>query len=185
MTRKKRRKQTGRGYRQRALRRERENLRRKRNAGRTVAVEPAADKNPVQDDPPASMPTGTADPAAPETPRLTRKQRHQRRKRLEQAKKRKRQTPVAKAPTANDAETTGELPSEAPGELQPDTSPRRSGRPPKLKLKDSDLSGFKYFDELAPRFETLHEFGCQRDKAGNRTLHYDQFCMGMLLALFN
>jgi hypothetical protein len=139
------------------------------------------------------MPTGTADPREPETPRRTRKQRRQRRKQLEQAKKRKRQTPVAKAPTAEDAETAGELQSETAGELQseatgelpPDTSPRRRGRPPKPELKDSDLSGFKYFDELAPRFETLHEFGCERDKAGNRTLHYDQFCMGMLLALFN
>jgi hypothetical protein len=131
------------------------------------------------------MPTGTADPREPETPRRTRKQRRQRRKQLEQAKKRKRQAPVAKGPTADDAETAGELQSEATGELPPDTSPRRRGRPPKPELKDSDLSGFKHFDELAPRFEALHEFGCERDKAGNRTLHYDQFCMGMLLALFN
>jgi hypothetical protein len=69
MTRKKRRKQTGRRHRQRALRREREKLRRKRSEGRTIAVEPAAEKSPVQDDPPASMPTVTADPGAPETPR--------------------------------------------------------------------------------------------------------------------
>jgi hypothetical protein len=191
MTRKKRRKQTGRRHRQRALRRRREKLRRKRSESQTVAVEPAADEKPVQDDPPASVPTATADPATTEKPQQTkekrrqqqeqrrqqRKQRRQRRKQLEQAKKQKRQTPVAKAPTADDAESAGEL--------QPDTSPRRSGRPPKPKLKDSDLSGFKYFDELAPRFETLYEFGCERDKAGNRTLHYDQFCMGILLALFN
>jgi hypothetical protein len=191
MTRKKRRKQTGRRHRQRALRRRREKLRRKRSESQTVAVEPAADEKPVQDDPPASVPTATADPATTDKPQQTKeqrrqqqeqrrqqqKERRQRRKQLEQAKKRKQQTPVAKAPTADDAESAGEL--------QPDTSPRRSGRPPKPKLKDSDLSGFKYFDELAPRFETLHELGCQRDKAGNRTLHYDQFCMGMLLALFN
>jgi hypothetical protein len=185
MTRKKRRKQSGRRYRQRALRREREKLRRERSKGPTVAVEPAAEESPVQDAPPASMPTGTADPREPETPRWTRKQRRQRRKQLEQAKKRKRLAPVAKGPTADGAETAGELQSEAAGELPPDTSPRRRGRPPKPELKDSDLSGFKHFDELAPRFEALHEFGCERDKAGNRTLHYDQFCMGMLLALFN
>ncbi len=192
MTRKKRRKQTGRRDRQRALRRRREKLRRKRRGSRTVAVEPAADTKPVQDDPPASVPTATADPAATEKPQQTkeqrrqqRKQRRQRPKQLERAKKRKRQTPVVKTPTADDAETAGELQSEATGEFPPDTSPRRRGRPPKPELKDSDLSGFKYFDELAPRFETLHEFGCERDKAGNRTLHYDQFCMVMLLALFN
>jgi hypothetical protein len=117
------------------------------------------------------------DVGALETPRRTSKQRRKRRKQLEQSKKRKRQTPVAKVAAADDTETAGEL--------QPDEEKRSSGPKPKPKIKDSDLSGFKYFDELAPRFESLHEFGCERDKAGNRRLHYDQFCMGMLLALFN
>jgi hypothetical protein len=31
----------------------------------------------------------------------------------------------------------------------------------------------------------LHDFGCARDRAGNRQLHYDQYCLLVLLALFN
>jgi IS4 transposase len=33
--------------------------------------------------------------------------------------------------------------------------------------------------------DELHEVGCQRDKAGNRKLHYDQYCLLVLLFLFN
>jgi hypothetical protein len=43
----------------------------------------------------------------------------------------------------------------------------------------------KYFDKLAPLLAHLHEVGCDRDKAGNRTLHFDQYCMLVLLFLFN
>jgi len=31
----------------------------------------------------------------------------------------------------------------------------------------------------------LHEVGCARDKAGNRQLHFDQYCLLLLLYLFN
>jgi hypothetical protein len=31
----------------------------------------------------------------------------------------------------------------------------------------------------------LHRVGCQRDKAGNRRLHFDQYCLLVLLFLFN
>jgi hypothetical protein len=48
-----------------------------------------------------------------------------------------------------------------------------------------DVSGLKYFDKLAPLLARLHDDGCQRDAAGNRTLHYDQYCMLVLLYLFN
>jgi hypothetical protein len=50
---------------------------------------------------------------------------------------------------------------------------------------DSDLAGFKYLDRLLPMLGRLHEIGCARDRAGNRTLHYDQYCLLVLLALFN
>jgi hypothetical protein len=30
----------------------------------------------------------------------------------------------------------------------------------------------------------LHDVGCQRDKAGNRQLHYDEYCLLVLLFLF-
>jgi len=47
------------------------------------------------------------------------------------------------------------------------------------------VTGLKYFDKLAPLLARLHDVGCQRDKAGNRTLHYDQYCMLVLLFFFN
>ena len=52
-------------------------------------------------------------------------------------------------------------------------------------IREKDISGLKYFDKLAPLLERLHEDGCQRDKADNRELHFDQYCMLMLLYLFN
>ena len=55
----------------------------------------------------------------------------------------------------------------------------------KDKIKESDVTGLKYFDQLAPLLSRLHEEGCQRDAANNRTLHYDQYCMLLLLYLFN
>jgi hypothetical protein len=53
------------------------------------------------------------------------------------------------------------------------------------EIQERDISGLKYFDRLAPLLERLHDDGCQRDKAGNRTLHFDQYCLLVLLYLFN
>src|SRR6266568_463807 len=47
------------------------------------------------------------------------------------------------------------------------------------------LQGWKYLRHLTPLLERLHDAGCARDKAGNRTLHFDQYCALILLALFN
>ncbi len=55
----------------------------------------------------------------------------------------------------------------------------------KSKIKSSDITGLKYFDQLAPLLGRLHQEGCERDIAGNRKLHYDQYCMLILLYLFN
>jgi hypothetical protein len=52
-------------------------------------------------------------------------------------------------------------------------------------VREEDLTGLKYFDKLAPLLARLHEVGCGRDKAGNRTLHFDQYCMLVLLFFFN
>jgi Transposase DDE domain len=52
-------------------------------------------------------------------------------------------------------------------------------------VREEDVTGLKYFDKLAPLLARLHEVGCDRDKAGNRKLHYDQYCMLVLLFLFN
>jgi hypothetical protein len=52
-------------------------------------------------------------------------------------------------------------------------------------IQSKDLSGLKYFDKLQPLLERLHEVGTERDRAGNRKLHFDQYCMLALLFLFN
>lgn len=53
------------------------------------------------------------------------------------------------------------------------------------KIRERDIQGMKFFDELVPLVERLHEVGCQRDKAGNRELHFDEYCLLVLLFLFN
>jgi len=55
----------------------------------------------------------------------------------------------------------------------------------KKKVTASDITGLKYFERIAPLLEGLHAEGCQRDKAGNRDLFYDNLCMLMLMAMFN
>jgi hypothetical protein len=52
-------------------------------------------------------------------------------------------------------------------------------------VREEDVTGLKYFDKLAPLLARLHDVGCERDKAGNRQLHFDQYCMLVLLFLFN
>jgi hypothetical protein len=52
-------------------------------------------------------------------------------------------------------------------------------------VREEDVTGLKYFDKLAPLLARLHDVGCQRDKAGNRKLHYDQYCLLVLLFFFN
>ena len=47
------------------------------------------------------------------------------------------------------------------------------------------LTCCKYLKQLSPLFEELHDVGCQRDRAGNRSLFYDQYCLIVLLYLFN
>ena len=75
-------------------------------------------------------------------------------------------------------------------ETNPDSDPTSdepADSPPtgKPKLKESDITGLKYFDKLAPLLERLHDDACERDKAGNRELHFDQYCLLILLYLFN
>ena len=52
-------------------------------------------------------------------------------------------------------------------------------------LKSRDIQGLKYVEWLLPLLDQLHNVGCQRDRAGNRCLHYDQYCLLVLLFLFN
>jgi hypothetical protein len=53
------------------------------------------------------------------------------------------------------------------------------------KIQQRDITGLKFFDKLAPLLARLHDDGCARDRAGNRELHYDQYCLLILLYLFN
>jgi len=63
--------------------------------------------------------------------------------------------------------------------------PKRGKKKSKKKIEERDITGLKFFDQLAPLLARLHGDGCERDRAGNRTLHYDQYCMLLLLYLFN
>jgi hypothetical protein len=56
---------------------------------------------------------------------------------------------------------------------------------PKAALREQDVRGLKYFDRLAPLLQRLHDVGWQSDRAGNRSLHFDNYCMLVLLFLFN
>jgi hypothetical protein len=53
------------------------------------------------------------------------------------------------------------------------------------QVRERDITGLKYFDQLVPLLERLHQAGCQRDKAGNRQLHYDEYALLILLFIFN
>jgi hypothetical protein len=53
------------------------------------------------------------------------------------------------------------------------------------KIKENELQGFKYFEAISGILESLHDVGCQRDLAGNRILHMDQYVSLLLLYMFN
>lgn len=53
------------------------------------------------------------------------------------------------------------------------------------RIEARDVEGLKFFDKLAPLLERLHDVGTARDRAHNRVLHYDQYCMLVLLYLFS
>ena len=55
----------------------------------------------------------------------------------------------------------------------------------KPKLTEQDITGLKFFDQLAPLLQRLHDDACERDTANNRKLFYDQYGMLMLLYFFN
>jgi hypothetical protein len=56
---------------------------------------------------------------------------------------------------------------------------------PKATLQASDITGLKYFEKISPRLEPLHDDGCERDTAGNQELHFDKYCLLVLLHMFN
>jgi len=108
-------------------------------------------------------------------PALSKKQRRQRRKDLQRAlrrlatRRRQATPPVAPPVAANPTSKTQ----------------KRRGRKRRKPLTAADVKGVKYFQKLTPLLAPLHDIGCERDKAGNRKLHYDQLCSFLLLGLFN
>ena len=55
----------------------------------------------------------------------------------------------------------------------------------KHDLREEDLSGFKFFKPILKMLDRLHQQATARDKAHNRTLHYDQHVALILLYFFN
>jgi len=55
----------------------------------------------------------------------------------------------------------------------------------KSALENRHISGLKYLEMLEPLLEQLRDDQCQRDKANQRKLHYDKYCMLVLLYMFN
>jgi len=65
---------------------------------------------------------------------------------------------------------------------QADADVNKTGKP---RVQSKDISGLKYFAMLIPLLQRFHEDQCQRDKANQRELHYDQYGMLILLYMFN
>jgi len=53
------------------------------------------------------------------------------------------------------------------------------------KIKEHELQGFKYFKAISKMLASLRDVGCERDRAGNRLLHMDQYLSLLLLYMFN
>jgi len=54
-----------------------------------------------------------------------------------------------------------------------------------LSFDPKQLQGFKYFNMLGPLLQRLHGAGAERDKAGNRTLHFNHYATVVLFYFFN
>jgi hypothetical protein len=56
-----------------------------------------------------------------------------------------------------------------------------NGSSTKHKIKYSDRKCMKDLSAIAKLLERLHEVGTKRDKAKNRELHMDQYCLLVLM----
>jgi len=61
----------------------------------------------------------------------------------------------------------------------------QSARVRKGRVKPSDLKHLKQLSHMASLLEPLHKIGTERDKAGNRLLHMDEYCLMVLMWMFN
>lgn len=62
---------------------------------------------------------------------------------------------------------------------------RTSKNDTQKRVRESDLTGLRDLAAMAKLLEPLHAIGTQRDQAGNRTLHMDQYCLLVLMWLYN
>jgi hypothetical protein len=53
------------------------------------------------------------------------------------------------------------------------------------QLKNKDILCLKHLERAFDLLKPLHEVGCGRDKAGNRELHFDQYCKLVLVYVWN
>jgi hypothetical protein len=114
---------------------------------------------------------------------LSKQERQQRQKRLDaRLRSKKTETPAAADEVAAAAP---DLAGTVADDASDAATPKGSGRPKRADVTAADVTGMKYFERLAPLLERLHDVACERDTADNRQLHYDQFCLLLLLGLFN
>jgi len=59
--------------------------------------------------------------------------------------------------------------------------PRRQ----RAEIAARDITGLKHFARMQSVLRRLHSVGCGRDRAKNRELHFDQYCLLILLHMFN
>jgi len=55
----------------------------------------------------------------------------------------------------------------------------------KKQLTDKDIVCLGHLKRVFPLLDRLHDVGCQRDKAGNRRLYFDDYCKLVLLYTWN
>ena len=82
----------------------------------------------------------------------------------------------------NDAPSGADFKDAAPTHAAQE-KPRR-GPKEKPAIEPSDIQGLKYFGKLKPLLARLHDVGTERDKANNRDLHMDQYCLLVLMWMF-
>jgi len=56
---------------------------------------------------------------------------------------------------------------------------------PRRKIAEEDLGSFRFINKLLALLEPLHDCRCDRDRAHNRKLHFDQYTALLLLYFFN
>ena len=107
--------------------------------------------------------------------------RSRRAKVAERAKEAKK----AEETSGKKAEETSVKKAEESSGKKAEESTGRKAKKKKKKIKESDLSGFRDLRAIAKLLEPLHQIGTERDKAGNRNLHMDEYCLLVLMWLYN